>query len=209
MDHTKKNRITVALVLTALVLFAVPGFARAEEVNERFRANAIAMGTSNPPIIPAGRTATVDITVTRWTTNEEREMLFGELVEHEQQGLVKALRKQEETGWVRVTGPSRTGSMTSFPSERLRYARETVNEDGSRRIVLALDRPISFYEATRQPRWRKYDLTFVVLDVDAEGNGNGQLAVGVQLDFNYPSKTLVIENFGTEPVRLSTVRRQD
>ena len=96
--------------------------------------------------------------------------------------------------------------MTRGPSERLRYARQTFKEDGSRRIVLALDRPISFYEATRQPRWRQYDLTFIVLDVDAEGNGNGQLAVGVQLDFQYATKTLVVENFGTEPVRLTNVK---
>jgi hypothetical protein len=203
--NQKKNAIPTFVVLTTIVLAALPLTAHGEEVNERFRANAIAMGTSNPPIIPAGRTATVDITITRWTTDEEREMLFGELVEHDQEGLVKVLRKEEETGWVRVTGPSRSGSMTRFPSERLRYARETINEDGSRRIVLALDRPISFYEATRQPRWRQYDLTFIVLDVDAEGKGNGQLAVGVQLDFQYASKTLVVENFGTEPVRLNAV----
>jgi len=60
---------------------------------------------------------------------------------------------------------------------------------------------------TRRPRWRDYDLTFIVLDIDAEGGGNGQLAVGVQLDFQYATKTLVIENFGTEPVRLNSVRR--
>ena len=209
MIRMQRIGFAAAVVLSLLVVAAASPVAQAQDVNQRFRANAIAMGTSNPPIIPSGRTATVDLSITRWTTDEEREMLFGELVENEQQGLVTALRKQEETGWIRITGLSRSESMTRFPTERLRYSRETVHEDGSRRIVLALDRPISFYEATRQPRWRDYDLTFVVLDVDAEGNGNGQLAVGVQLDFNYSSKTLVIENFGTEPVRLINVKKLD
>ena len=79
----QKKIIASAVVLTILVLAAVPAAAQNKEVDERFRANALAMGTSNPPIIPAGRTATVDLNITRWTTNEEREMLFGELVENE------------------------------------------------------------------------------------------------------------------------------
>ena len=205
-----RNRVLAPCAIGLALALVAAASASAQEagVEERYTSNAVAMGTSNPPIIPPGRTATVDIAITRWTTDEEREMLFGELVENEQQGLVNALRAQAETGWVRVTGPSRSGSMRGLPSERLRYARQIVAEDGSRRIVLALDRPISFYEATRQRRWRKYDITFIVLDLDAEGSGSGQIAVGVQLDFKYDTKTLVVENFGSEPVRLPTVRRQ-
>jgi hypothetical protein len=149
----------------------------------------------------------LDINITRWSTEAEREALFGELVEKGQQGLITALRKQQETGWVRITGPTERGSMTTFPSERFRYARETIKEDGSRRVVLAFDRPISVYEAARRPRWRDYDMTLLVMDLDAEGNGIGQLAIGVQLEFQAETRTLVIENFGTEPVRLTSVRQ--
>jgi hypothetical protein len=179
----------------------------AEKFRQTFAATAVAMGTSNPPIIPSGRSATVDINVTRWTTDAEREALFGVLAEEGQKGLIPALRKQEESGWIRVTGPSQRGSMTTFPSERFRYAREMAMEDGSRRVVLALDRPISMYEATQRPRWRDYDMTLLVMDLDAEGKGVGQLAIGVQLDLDAETKTLTIENFGTEPVRLLNVRQ--
>lgn len=208
MIHRPSLVTTCAMTFVVVLIAAWPGAAQDAEVDERFVSNAIAMGTTNPPIIPPGRTATVDIAVTRWTTDQEREALFGELVENEQQGLVSALRSQEETGWIRVTGPGLSGGMKRLPSERFRYSRQIVSEDGSRRIVLALDRPISFYEATRRPRWRDYDITFVVLDLDSEGNGTGQIAVGVQLDFKYDTKTLVVENYGTEPVRLPKVRRQ-
>ena len=91
------------------------------------------------------------------------------------------------------------------PSERLRYAREFKGEGGKRRLVLALDRPISFTEAARQPRWRDYDITLIVMDLDAEGSGEGQLAMGVRLAIDQEKKALVIENFGTEPVRLNKI----
>lgn len=199
--------------LVVVFLIGLGSLAAAEEPAEKFRqsftANAIAMGTSNPPILPPGRSARLDINITRWSTEAEREALFGELVEKGQQGLITALRKQEETGWVRITGPTERGSMTTFPSERFRYARETLNEDGSRRVVLAFDRPISVYEAVRRPRWRDYDMTLLVMDLDAEGKGIGQLAIGVQLEFQAETRTLVIENFGTEPVRLTSVSQRN
>ena len=200
--------ITIA-VLGVIVLAA--GLAGADEPEGKFRqtysAQAIAMGTSNPPILPPGKTARVDINITRWSTDEEREALFAELIENGQPALINALRKQKETGWIRVADPTRGGSLTFGPSERLRYAREIKGEDGSRRLVLALDRPISMYEMRTQPRWRKYDMTLLVMDVDAEGKGSGQLAIGVQLAFKSDTKTLVVENFGTEPVRLTNIRQ--
>jgi len=192
------------LSLVGLVLALACSSANAQEkFRQSFTAFAVAMGTSNPPVIPTGMTATLQINIERWTTDEERVTLLSELVDNGQEGLVKALRKQDETGFVRVTTPGVRRS--SFPSERLRYAREFPLENGGRRIVLALDRYISFYEATIQPRWSDYDMTLIVMELDAEGNGEGQLAMAVRLAIN-DQRQLVIENFGTEPVRLSRIR---
>jgi hypothetical protein len=196
-------------VLALIIVIALPfGAEPQEEFRETYRAWAIAMGTSNPPVVPAGRNVTVQINVTRWSTPEERESLLAQLIENGQEGLVKALQKQEETGWVRATGPTRTGGTRGFPSERLRYAREIKGEGGKRRLILAMDRPISFWEAANNPRWRDYDMTLIVMDLDAEGKGEGQLAMGVRLSIN-EERTLVIENFGTEPVRLTNISRTD
>jgi hypothetical protein len=51
-------------------------------------------------------------------------------------------------------------------------------------------------------------MSLLVMDVDAEGNGEGQLAMGVQLSVDMEKKTLVVENFGTEPVRLTKIQRR-
>jgi hypothetical protein len=177
-----------------------------EEFKETYEAFAVAMGTSNPPVIPPGMATTLQINLTRWTTDEERNQLLAILIEKGQKDLVDTLQKQEETGWLRVIGRGVT-ARTTFPSERLRYARQFDLGEGKRRIVFALDRPISFYEARTQPRWRDHDLTFGVMDIDAEGKGEGQLAIGVQLSVDTEKKTLVVENFGTEPVRLNNIRK--
>ena len=207
---TTKSRITVTttLAMAVIALAVAPVSTQENQVNERFTARALAMGTSNPPVVPRSRTSTVEINITRWTTDEEMEDLFGELVENGQPALVRAFRAQEETGWIRVSGTGGSSS-TRFPSERLRYARQVVAEDGSRRVILALDRPISFYEATRRPRWRDFDITYLAMDLDKDGNGEGQLAVGVRLGFIYDTKTLTVESFGTEPVRLTAIRQRN
>ena len=181
---------------------------------ETFEAFAVSMGTSHPPIIPPGSNATVQINITRWTTPEEREMLLAELVENGQPGLISKLQDQEETGWVMNRSQTTRSTQrqmamgTSAPSQRLRYAWQIDQGGGNRRIVAALDRPIGFAEASRQPRWRDHDMTLIVLDVNAKGEGEGQMALGVQLTVEPDTKKLVVENFGSEPVRLNNVRRR-
>jgi len=205
-----KPLLWAIIIAFGLTLVATPAEAGPQEkFKETYNAFAVSMGTSNPPVIPPGTRTSVQINITRWSTDEEREELLTQLIENGQEALNKSLNKQEETGWIRATGPTRAGMGNTFPSERLRYAREYKGEDGKRRIVLALDRPISMAEAVYQPRWRDYDVTLIVLDIDAEGKGEGQLAMAVKLDVDRENKRLVIENFGTEPVRLMSVRKSN
>ena len=201
----KSTHIKIVAIILVSVLASATAVVAQEKFRETYEMFAVAMGTSNPPIIPPGTNMTLQINITRWTTDEEREALFAELIENGQQGLYQALQKQEETGWARSRG---TSAMRTFPREVIRYARQFDLGEGKRRIVLALDRPISFWEAVNQPRWRDYDITLVVMDVDAKGEGEGQLAMGVRLQLNMETKQLVIENFGSEPVRLNRIRKR-
>ena len=125
------------------------------------------------------------------------------MVEKGQKDLVDALQKQKETGWVRARGQS----ISNFPRETLRYAKQ-VDLGDRRRIFLALDRPISFSEAVYRPRWRDYDVSLIVMDVDKEGKGMGQVAMGVRLMADTENDRLIIEDFSTEPVRLNNIRQR-
>ena len=199
----------LALVSLSTIVGLVGGAnnlgAEEEEVRERWEARAIAMGTSHPPVVPRGRVTTLQININRWTTPEEREALFKELKENGQQGLVRSLQRQDETGWIRVTGAG--AGATQRPREVFRYSRQMDLGEGKRRIVLALDRPISFTEQANRPRSRDFDVTLIVMDVDAENSGEGQLSIGVRLELN-PDGELSITNFGSEPVRLSNLRQR-
>ena len=210
MTENKRFGVLTCLVLAVAVGLAASAVAQDEPESESFReqftARAVAMGTSNPPILPPGTTATIDINITRWTTDEERQHLFEVLTKKNQRALVREMRRQPETGWIRVVSAGRGGNVnTRMPSERLRYAHQIPLENGGRRIILALDRPISMSEALEQPRWRNFDVTVFFLDLDAENVGDGQLAIGVQLRVEEETNTLKIVNFATEPVRLTRV----
>lgn len=206
MSDTNKWKAVMFLVLGVIALSVSPVQGQAQEpFTESFTAFGVAMGITNPPVLRPGMTVNLQINVTRWSTDEEQANLLAQLIENGQRGLVSALQKQEETGWIRSTGSTRARRGTTFPSQRLRYAREIKGEGGNRRIVLALDRPISMAESIRQPRWRNHDVTYIVLDLDAEGNGEGELAMAVRLDVDRENKRLVVETFGTEPIRLTRV----
>ena len=57
------------LFLTALLAASTTSAQeKKEEFKETYEAFAVAMGTSNPPVIPTGMATTIQINVTRWTT---------------------------------------------------------------------------------------------------------------------------------------------
>ena len=121
---TKSKRMTVVLLVALIGLVCgVASVQAQEEFKETHEAFAVSMGTSNPPVVPAGVTTTLQINITRWSTDEEREALFVALSENGPKGMASTLSKQKETGWARATG--RAQMMNPFPSERLRYARDS------------------------------------------------------------------------------------
>jgi hypothetical protein len=167
---------------------------------ETFSALAIVMGN-----IATGRNERIMIRITRWTTPEERDGLIATIIEKpdDDEALRNALQKQEETGFIRG---STVGA--GWPSERLRYAWQWVDEEtGNRRIVLGLDRPIGGLELWRQSRALQYQITVIVLDVDKNGEGTGLLSVGTQINYDPDLQRFVVEYYSSEPVRLTTVRK--
>ncbi len=76
-----RSRLLLVTLLPALALSMAVGCASTPtsgvqsdgSFRETFEAFAISMGTSNPPVIPRGQNATLQINITRWTTEEERE----------------------------------------------------------------------------------------------------------------------------------------
>ena len=155
--------------------------------------------------IATGRTDSIMIRITRWTAPEERDALLATIIEHpeDREALRDALQKQEECGFLRG---SDVGSR--WPSERLRYAWQwRIEGTGKRRIVLALDRPIGGVELWRSTRTLQYNVSIIVLDIDENGEGSGLAAVGTKLTYDKELQRFVMENYSSEPVRLTSVRK--
>jgi hypothetical protein len=166
--------------------------AAADEKPLRLRAFAVNLNT------PARvRTGTLDITIERWSTPEEAARLRDILAEKGADALLEALQKMKP----RAGSIQRTGQL----GWDIHFAQQVVASDGSRRIIIATDRPMSFWEAANQPRSADYAFTLAEIRLGPDGKGEGKLVPAAKIDFDKESNTLEIENYNTEPTRLTQV----
>ena len=130
----------------AVVLLVSP--LAAQNVKERFTGFAINMNG-------AANTATIDFTITRWSTDAERKTLLSLIPEEHKsaQKLVDALQDMKSVGSIR------TPQTLAWD---LRYARQVKLPEGGRRIVLVTDRPIGFREAANSTRSMDYPFSILV-----------------------------------------------
>jgi hypothetical protein len=148
------------------------------------------------------RTATVDITIERWSTDAERDALLAILKEERDpyranDKLLEALQRMPKAGYIR------TPQTLAWD---LRYAHQNPLDEGGRRIVVATDRPIGFREARNQPRTMDYPFTIVEFRLDTDDKGQGKILAGTRLLID-KNKHLVLENYGQQPVRFNEIRR--
>jgi hypothetical protein len=187
-----RSTLDIAAAAATAVILGTPNVS-AQNVKESFTGFAINMN-SGP------RTAVVDFTVERWSTDTERESLL-EIITAERDPtdkLLRALQRMPKVGYIR------TPDSLAWD---LRYARESPLEDGGRRIVLATDRPIGFWEARNQPRTIDYPFTIVEIRLNKEDKGEGKILAGTKIYVDKKTKQIVLENDGQQPVRFNEIHK--
>jgi hypothetical protein len=201
MNNRRLRVIGTTLVSGALLALAT--FALAQDKKETFNAMAVNMGTG-----PTGST-TIQLTIERWSTEEERAMLLTTLKEKGHGDFMKALRKQKQTGFLRSRGA--LAEVNPMPSTRLHYAWQYI-DNGKRYITLITDRPITMAEQRANRRSLEYDTTAVKMEFplmkegdDNPPNGTGQLYTALKIRYDADKKTLEVEQWGSEPVRLTSI----
>jgi hypothetical protein len=137
---------------------------------------------------------TVLIRVERWSSDSERTRLANALLQKGPQALLDALQDTRPVGNIRT--PDSLGY-------DLRYAHQTRERDGSRRIVIATDRPIGFWEAANRPRTIDYPFTVIQMQMPAEGRGKGTLSYATKILAH--DNIIELENFTTSPVMLNEI----
>ncbi len=179
--------VVACAALLSATLHAAP---QASAEPEEFTAFAVAMGR-----ISTGATATFIFNISRWTSDTERDKLFGALREKGQRAMIDAFRDTTRVGTMRT--PHTVGY-------DLHFAYQEPAPEGRRRIIIATDRPIDFAEARVRPPTMDYPLTIVEMVLGPDGKGQGSMHIAARL---VPAgKTLVIESFDTQPVQLNNIQ---
>jgi len=185
--------VTWSVLGLALGAGFTPSPLPAEELPLNF--DAIAVNMSN--VGPRGQVR-LQIRVDRWSTDEERAKLMEALVAQTRGGrqLADSLFSKESVGTIRES---------QSLAYDLRYSRSIPTESG-RQIILATDRRIAFAEAWRASRTMDYNVSLIILDVDQDGRGEGQILLGAEFGWNEEKNLVEIEHFASEPIRLNNVR---
>jgi hypothetical protein len=179
--------------VVAAIAVAVPAAAaQKDEKPEPIRFSAFAVNLNSGP-----KAGTVDITLERLSSDEERANLIAAFMEKGQDGLLKALQKvKPRVGYINL--PGRLGW-------DLKYAYRFVHSDGTSRVVIVTDRKIEYWEARNQPRTMDYPFTMIEMRLDKDGKGEGRMAYSTKISRSKDGKTIELENYGISPVALNEI----
>jgi len=196
-----------AATAVAVILSGVTTAARQTEpglLPLPLRMTAFAVNMSN---VASGKTtAVMDIRITRWSTQKQREDLITTATEKGQDALLRALQKMPDHGRISIPGWQGPDPHNARLGWVLHYAYETPGEDGGYRIGIATDRYIGMWEARNQPRTIDYPFSLIEIRVGKDGKGVGKMAVATKIDYDKKKKQIVLENYSSEPVRLNEIK---
>jgi len=187
-----RTAILGAILVLPLSLFVSSAVSAAEKTKpvEKFTAVAISMGH--------GKSSRLDIVINRWSTDEEREKLLSTLQEFGRDKLIDELTKIRPTcGYMRL--PNTKGY-------DLYYARNNVQPDGSRHVVIATNRYPTFGEVYNSTRSTQHDAVVIEIHLDKDGKGEGKMQPAAKITWDNAKKTIEIENYGALPIDLKGVK---
>ena len=187
----RSRRLALGLAIACGLTMA----SQAAAQGDRFSATATNMSTAGPQ----GVLGPVDIIINRYSTEDERNRFLAVLAERGPDGLLEVFRSSKSIG--RLAAPGRLGY-------EIRYAAKTPAEDGGYRVVIATDRLMSFFEVRNQPRTVDYPFTVVQLNIGPDGQGEGRASIYARITTDKRNNTIVLEDFGSQPVTLMNVRAE-
>jgi len=194
MDNRISRRSFVPIVLLAAL--AVPlgpsSVLAKDEALLRLRAFTVSM--------PAGKAGMLNITIERWSTQQEIDDLKALLVEKDEAALLKALEKiKPRCGFVSTN--------MSLGWDLYAAVERPLPEGAGKKIIIVSNRPMGYWELRGNTRSTDYQFMVTEIRLDKEGGtkGEGKLAQAVKIKYNPETKAIELENYGQEPLRLTEV----
>ena len=186
--HPHRAWAVLALALICVFGWNSAGIAQTRGEPEVFSASFVDLNT--------GRAGPVQMSVTRWTTERERTAFQQAIFKKGQDELLNVLRDGRPVG--RIYTPGNIGY-------DLRYAESKALPDGGREIILATDRPMSFWEITNRPLSSQYPFTWVQFRIRPDGTGEGKLFMAARITGEEADDLIEVQDFAISPVRLQNI----
>ena len=180
-------------ILAFVILSTFPASGQSwKKLPETFAANA------QVKTMAGAAAAALNITVERYSRDEDRNALLKEFSSGGAVALTAALRKAPAVGYLEVNGKK-------FP---IQFARQQESDKG-RRILVVVAEPIYFVgggDVNAKPR-DGFDLAVVQFAVDTLGLGEGTIAAAARVKAGNGPDGLELQDYAAEPIKLVTVRR--
>jgi hypothetical protein len=118
--------------------------------------------------------------------------------------LMQAMKTAPFLGYVWVSG--------EVAGYGVRYAARLLEQDGSERAILVLDRRLGewndSWKAVAADEGSDYEFSVIELHLNAKGEGEGKSSLTGKVALDGTAKTLTLENYSASPVILRKVKRE-
>ena len=175
-------------------------FKEKQPKKEHFYALAYMPSGAGMRMVGAGSSANVDIRLNSYTSDAQAKTMAKALIEGGSDALLSQLEKAKSIGKINISG--RVG----FYDFKLIRSHKT---EGGRRVYAVGDRPGGFLEAYVSNRSRDYP--FGILQLDLKRNSKGkEEGVGSLIyagKIKVLGKSIEVETYGIEPIRLMGLRK--
>ncbi|MEK6337590.1 MAG: hypothetical protein AABM67_21940 [Acidobacteriota bacterium] len=151
--------VTLAIAGVMSFLLLTSSSSSAQKLSKSIHIQAQAMGTSTQ----LGRSMNVTLIIEEYSTAEDQRALLGAFNEKQNEGLVNALSKMHSKGRLAITGTL---------GYDVNYIRLFQMPDGSKKLRLVTDRPITFGEAWSSSRSMDYSLSALEIIISPDKKKN-------------------------------------
>lgn len=185
------KRMSQWLIPVFAVTVGLSALQAAQQPIEKYSATAVNLDAPN-----GSATSLVQIQITRWSTDAERDQITNAVNEKGQDKLLDVVMKLPPVGSIRT--PHGVGY-------DLRYARKT-KIGTTEQIVVVTSRPIDFWERREGPWSIDYPFTLIELRIAPNGKGEGRMSIATKVIVDSTNKFLQLEDARVGPVILQNVR---
>jgi len=209
--HKKVAVLGVSLAILASLVSCSSSSSSASGPHSTPEASGVAStNRGGPPIIAywtawalnmlgGGGGTTVTIGLYRWSSDAERAALINILKTEGNEQLVADMSQLPQVGFIMTQGTL---------AYALYYARENTLPDGTKQVVLATNRPISFAGSLAPGTQQKYDLGVVEMRFDKSGKGEGKIIAQGMAKIDQSSGKIEVDNYMGQPTRLMQIKEE-